>query len=303
VGQELHIKFVDHELLTTKNGSHQTQIKNVFIGGDALRGSSTAINAIGDGRNVAMEIIKKAKVKPTDQFTVNHKNIDLEQLKVMKATREYPPKITQTGLEDRKSFKLVISTLKSDEAVKEAGRCLQCDHYCSVCTAVCPNHANYTYETTPTSYPSFDIKVTNNQINVINAGNFIIEQKHQVLNLADWCNECGNCTTFCPTSGIPYKDKPKVYFNKKSFADNGDGYLVEKVGGQRQLTVKVNGNSGTFSETWDAFVYEDEICTAIFNKETLDLEHIDIFDNDIIDISLTKIPEMLTIFNATKDLV
>jgi putative selenate reductase len=303
VGQELHIKFIDHELLATKTGYYQTKVKNVFIGGDALRGSSTAINAIGDGRNVALEIIKKAKVKPDSQFTVNHKNIDLEQLKILKAKREYAPKISQTGLEDRKSFNLVISTLKSDEAVKEAARCLQCDKYCSVCTAVCPNHANYTYETELRSYPSLDIQVANNKINVISNSDFIIKQKHQVLNLADWCNECGNCTTFCPTSGSPYKDKPKVYFNKKSFADNGDGYLVEKVGGQQQLTVKSNGNQGTFSETWDAYMYEDEICTAIFNKETLDLDHIDIFDNNIVDISLAKIPEMLTIFNATKDLV
>jgi len=303
VGQKLHIKFIDHDLLTTKKGSYQTKIKNVFIGGDALRGSSTAINAIGDGRNVAHEIINKARIKPTSMFTVNHKNIDLEQLKVMKATREYPPKVVQTGLEERKSFKLVVSTLKSDEAVKEAGRCLQCDKYCSVCSAVCPNHANYTYETEPCSYSFFDVHIANNQINVINAGDFKIEQKHQVLNLADWCNECGNCTTFCPTSGSPYKDKPKVYFNKKSFDDDGDGYLVSKGGDQRQLTVKIDGNSGTFSESWDAYMYEDDICTAVFSKETLELEHIDIYDDEIKDISFAKIPEMLIIFNATKDLV
>lgn len=139
--------------------------------------------------------------------------------------------------------------------------------------------------------------------NLIKTGDFKISQKHQVLNLADWCNECGNCTTFCPTSGIPYKDKPKVYFHKKSFADNGDGYLVEKVGKEHQLTVKSNGNTGTFSETWDAYIYEEEVFTAVFNKESLDMEHIDIYDNEIVDISLGKIPEMLTIFKATKDLV
>ncbi len=303
VGQELHIKFVDHELLATKSGSYQTRIKDVFIGGDALRGSSTTINAIGDGRNVAQEIIRKARVRPTYQFTVNYKNIDLDQLKVLKARREYPVKITQTGLDHRKNFRLVISTLKSDEAVKEAARCLQCDKYCSVCTAVCPNHANFTYETDLCSYPTFDIHISNNQINLIKTGNFRIDQKHQTLNIADWCNECGNCTTFCPTSGKPYKDKPQVYFNQKSFSDNGSGYLLEKVGEQHQLTIKLDGRTGSFSETWDAYLYEDEICTAIFNKETLEVVHIDIFDDETVDFSLGRIPEILTIFNAIKDLL
>ena len=303
IGQELHIKFVDHDLLVTKNGSYQTRIKDVFIGGDAMRGSSTAINAIGDGRNVALEIVRKARIKPVNQFTNNHKEINLESLKVLKATREYPPKVPQTGLANRKNFSLVTSSLKKEEAVKEAARCLQCDQYCSVCSLVCPNHANYTYESEVGSYPTFEIQVSEKEISIIQTGKFKVEQKYQVLHLADWCNDCGNCTTFCPTSGSPYKDKPRVFFNKKNFLKNGNGYLVSKVGGQHQLTTKSNGGTGTFTETWDAYVYEDDICSAFFNKESLEVEHIDIYDNDITDLDLTNIPEIFVIFKATKNLI
>jgi len=303
IGQELHIKFVDHELLTTRDGSYQTQIKNVFIGGDALRGSSTAINAVGDGRNVALEIMKKSRVKPAGLHATTLKDIDLTSLKILKTRREYPPRIPQTELVNRKNFNQVISTLKTDEAIKEAARCLQCDKYCSVCSLVCPNHANYTYESKPATYPTFEIQVLNNKLSLIQNGKFKVEQKYQVLNLADWCNECGNCTTFCPTSGSPYKDKPKVYFHKKSFTENGDGYLVSKVGQHHQLAVKSNGTIGTFTETWDAFLFEDDNCTAIFNKETLEVEHVDIFDDAISDLNFSNIPEMFTIFNATKDLI
>ncbi len=303
IGQELHIKFVDHDQLATKNGSYQTKIKDVFIGGDAMRGSSTAINAIGDGRNVALEIITKARIKPTNQFKVNHKEIDLESLKVLKATRKYPPKVPQTELANRKNFSLVTSSLKKEEAINEAARCLQCDKYCSVCSLVCPNHANYTYETEIVDFPTFEIQVSDSEIGIIQSGEFKVEQKFQVLNLADWCNDCGNCTTFCPTSGSPYKDKPKVYFTKKNFLKNGDGYLVSKAGGQHQLTTKSNRGTGTFTETWDTYIYEDDVCTAFFNKESLEIEHIDIYDDNIIDLDLTNIPEIFIIFKATKNII
>ena len=303
IGQELHIRFVDHDQLTTKNNSYQTKLKNVFIGGDALRGASTAINAVGDGRNVAHEIMRKARVKPANVFKTNDKEIDLEQLKVLKARREYPVKVPQTSLPDRRNFNLVVSTLKNEEAIKEAARCLQCDKYCSVCSLVCPNHANYTYEAEIGSFPTFEIEILKNEISVIQSGTFKIEQKYQVLNLADWCNECGNCTTFCPTSGSPYKDKPRVYFHKKDFLKNGDGYLVSKIGEQHQLTVKLNGNVGIFTETWDAFLYEDDICTVVFNKKNLGIEHIDIFDDSITEFNFSKIPEIFTIYKATLDLI
>ncbi len=40
--------------------TYTTGNTNVFIGGDALRGASTAINAIGDGRKVAEQMIRQS---------------------------------------------------------------------------------------------------------------------------------------------------------------------------------------------------------------------------------------------------
>jgi ferredoxin len=36
--------------------------------------------------------------------------------------------------------------------------------------------------------------------------------------LADMCNECGACVTACPTSGRPYRDKPRLYVDAADFA-------------------------------------------------------------------------------------
>lgn len=59
-------------------------------------------------------------------------------------------------------------------------RCLHCDVRCEQCVEACPNRAN--------------IVIT-------------ITRGPQILHLDGLCNECGNCQTFCPWSGAPYKDK------------------------------------------------------------------------------------------------
>jgi ferredoxin len=58
--------------------------------------------------------------------------------------------------------------------------------------------------------------------------------------LTDFCNECGNCATFCPTAGRPYRDKPRLYLDRDDFAaqsDNaflllGNGAIEARVAGE-----------------------------------------------------------------------
>jgi putative selenate reductase len=89
----------------------------------------------------------------------------------------------------RKSRRRWRASPPEEQAGVEAGRCLDCDVFCGVCVSVCPNLALQTYEVDPAA-----------------AG---LRQRYQVAVIADLCNECGNCTTFCPTSGKPYRDKPR----------------------------------------------------------------------------------------------
>ena len=48
---------------------------------------------------------------------------------------------------------------------------------------------------------------------------FAVDQTVQTLNIADFCNECGNCTTFCPTAGAPYRDKPRFWIDREGFQE------------------------------------------------------------------------------------
>ena len=115
-----------------------------------------------------------------------------------------------------------------DTAVEEANRCLQCNQLCDICTTVCPNMANQHYQVEPHIFNPQKIHIHNGQIKEITEDTpIIINQQYQTLNIADWCNECGNCTTFCPTAGRPYADKPRLHLSWQSFIHSPYGFHVQ----------------------------------------------------------------------------
>ncbi|MDZ4203618.1 MAG: putative selenate reductase subunit YgfK, partial [Bacteroidales bacterium] len=151
IGQELAFDFGDKVLLRSFPGSYETQIPGVFIGGDAMRGASTAINAIGDGRKVAQEIIDRENVlfrtKPENNRPTRELNWHMSQ----RAKRIRPVQTREIPIEERRSFNLVSSALTREEAIYEASRCLLCDEVCNICTTVCPNLAFFSSDVEPMS--------------------------------------------------------------------------------------------------------------------------------------------------------
>ena len=55
---------------------------------------------------------------------------------------------------------------------------------------------------------------------------FVADQQFQIAVLTDFCNECGNCVTACPTSGVPYLDKPRLYLNRDEFLAEEDNAFM-----------------------------------------------------------------------------
>ena len=67
-------------------------------------------------------------------------------------------------------------------------------------------------------------------------------QPFQVAVIADLCNECGNCTTFCPTSGRPYKDKPRLYLDREDFeAQDDNAFIVYREDGTWAIDARFAG--------------------------------------------------------------
>ena len=90
----------------------------------------------------------------------------------------------------------------SKDSKEETSRCLSCDKVCEICTEVCPNRANVS------------IKVEG------------YKNQRQIIHLDGMCNECGNCDSFCPHVGKPYKDKFTVFWTDFDFEESSNtGFL------------------------------------------------------------------------------
>ncbi|NPA44313.1 MAG: putative selenate reductase subunit YgfK [Chlorobi bacterium] len=294
IGQSLAIDFIDKEKLKTKENSYETQLTNVFIGGDAMRGASTLINGVGDGRKAAQEIIDKAGI----DFNTRPKFTDrepqpLKDLMLKKTKRIEGVKVKETDLSNRKNFNLVTTVLTKDEAIEEASRCLLCDEVCNVCTTLCPNLALQHYEIEPVKYNLQ--KIENG--NVVEDGIFEVAQKSQIIHIADWCNQCANCETFCPSSGAPYKEKPHLYLNKTIFATEKDGYYFDK--DSQTLLAKENGFDFSLTEKEDFYLYQSDNFVAKLDKATLNIIEYTGADNE--DYDLKKAAEMTVIIKGVEN--
>jgi putative selenate reductase len=215
--------------------THETSIPGVFAGGDvAAEGPSSIVKAAADGKRVAESIITRAGQPISTPVEVGEE-FDLEELLIRRAHREWRVPVTHTPLDERMSFDETILIYTAEEAKAEAGRCLDCHQICSLCVGVCPNLALMTYSTEPFLRFLPSLRVVNGQIEEGENREFRADQRHQIAVLTDFCNECGNCTTFCPTAGEPYRDKPRLYLHRPDFDNQSDNAFLLARDGDTQL--------------------------------------------------------------------
>lgn len=110
----------------------QTSISDLFIGGDLFRGPQTVIQAIADGRTAALSIHQyltlgavKAVKKPFNISKGKLAEVDPVNFKtVPKKPRVHQPHLPLP--ERERNFDEVETTIGTQEALEEAGRCLSC---------------------------------------------------------------------------------------------------------------------------------------------------------------------------------
>jgi putative selenate reductase len=103
--------------------------------------------------------------------------------------------------------------------------CITCDK----CVPVCPNHANFAYALPKAQLPIVKLSRGADGAWVARPqGTLTVDQKHQLANYADFCNECGNCDVFCPEDGGPYVLKPRFFGSEATWSrePRGDGFLL-----------------------------------------------------------------------------
>lgn len=219
ISQHAILDFLDGEqVAVNKHGyievdpeTYQTSVADLYAGGDvANEGPATIVKAAAAGKAIAKHILaQKVSVtfggnKVTDTFLRGERVAEMLR---RRSTRQRRVRAPERPVAERRNFDEVMLTYSPEQARAEASRCLDCHTYCSICVGVCPNLALFTYQTDQR------------------------DQVYQVAVLADLCNECGNCTTFCPTSGAPYRDKPRLYTHRDDFeAQRDNAFMIFRDG-------------------------------------------------------------------------
>jgi putative selenate reductase len=128
---------------------------------------------------------------------------------------------------ERGGFACVEQTLSEEAARAEAARCLQCSTFCDKCVEVCPNRANYSYRVEPGRWTLPVLACADGALTIAGEEAFQVAQARQILHVDDFCNECGNCATFCVHQGKPYADKPRLFLDEAEFlaAEDNAFYL------------------------------------------------------------------------------
>ena len=179
-------------------GNSPDHDSGVFLIGDAATGAATIVKAIESAQKVADEICGR-------EGGSNYRPAvtEVERHRPLRANRvRIRPKTAVSGTDDERS-------------AIEADRCLGCRELCLKCVEVCPNRANTT------------IKVENELTDVL-----------QIIHLDAFCNECGNCETFCPWNGRPYTDKFTVFSCGEDFESSANpGFFLDG----KRVVLRLNG--------------------------------------------------------------
>lgn len=180
----------------------ETNRDNVFIGGDAYRGPASVIKAVSDGSDIAAAIIEKENLNQP-----NLPIVEFDKDSQLEAIKEKKGVVSASGEIDRAS-----------RITEECNRCLECNTICNKCVEVCPNRANLA------------ISVDGRQ------------DLYQILHIDALCNECGNCETFCPYQGKPYKDKFTLFPNQKDFekSESEGFYLTQTKGKNSSFNIRID---------------------------------------------------------------
>lgn len=155
---------------------------------------------------------------------------------------------------------------KRIESYLDTFDCITCDK----CLPVCPNAANFLYPTPRIAFEFQDLVIDPD--GTWRAGRrrrLVIDQPLQIACYADFCNECGNCDTFCPEYGGPYIRKPAFYGSLASWerAAPRDGFVIQRAAGQTCIRARMQNRAYrlTIEHAGGRHRFEDERAWAEFD--------------------------------------
>ncbi|MDD4384064.1 MAG: FAD-dependent oxidoreductase [Bacteroidales bacterium] len=289
VGQLIIWPFADKIAMMADSNGFSTKLDKVYVGGDAKAGASNIISAIADGRKAAEAIIAKAGKSMPSKPNEIHGKAPVNELLVKKGKRVNslinPPSVDG-------QHKIIQN---HEQAMQEAERCLLCDEICNICVSVCPNFANQSYKTEPLMFKTQTVFVDKDGNTVLKEGTpFEIKQKHQIYSIADFCNECGNCRTFCPTMGAPYKDKPKIHLSNESWDAANEGFRIVMVDNKKGIEYKDREHKlhSVLPSENNNYCYSSNGVSVEFNSQDLAIGKVNVLSKGVKQIEMYTAAQM-----------
>lgn len=145
--------------------------------------------------------------------------------------------------------------------------CITCDK----CIPVCPNAANFTFPSKPQNLEYTDYRIAPDGVcrPTGQTRTLSIEKERQIANYGDYCNECGNCDTFCPEHGGPFIEKPTFFGSVEALdrCPTHDGFAVStnatgaRIDGRYRgrlysLDCQHDGGRLTFADEWVEVIFD-----------------------------------------------
>ncbi|MGI6466248.1 MAG: putative selenate reductase subunit YgfK [Sphaerochaetaceae bacterium] len=198
--------------------SLESEVENVYVIGDAVTGPSTVVRCIASANQAVEAAIDKELASYENEYPHDDDHHHDDELDLVEEPFDDQLEFLENqffaSIREKKGTYIPKAPLTSSIEVfaqTEAKRCLECNYICDKCVEVCPNRANVT----------IDMRHRDD----------IFANPFQIVHLDAFCNECGNCETFCPWEGAPYKDKLTLFNRVDDFeSSKNSGFYVDEDG-------------------------------------------------------------------------
>lgn len=232
-GQRADLSFLRGSAVEAKGGQiitdehGRTSVPRVYAGGDVAQGVKSIVSAASHGLRAAEAICRDLEIPfQVPAFPRPDIESEIPEIKRIRARKELPH-LPRPTLDPSKGFGSVHPSLDRDAARREASRCLQCSEICDKCVEVCPNRANVVYFVEPVAWEVPVVSLREGKLEVVRREPFRVEQRRQIIHIDDFCNECGNCATFCVHRGDPAKEKPRLFLRLEDiYSEGGNAFHI-----------------------------------------------------------------------------
>jgi putative selenate reductase len=310
IGQSPDISFLDgsrvslHEwgAIAVDPSTGEAGLSDVYAGGDVVDGPESIIAACADGRRAAEAICAKLGLQFA-QLPARPARLSEEEItgvRKVRATKKAQLRPEMVPPSKRAGFDLIEATLTEEAAKAEALRCVQCSTFCDKCVEVCPNRANFSYRVTPLRGTVPVLACQDSELVIAGQEPFVVAQDRQIVHVDDFCNECGNCATFCVHQAKPYTDKPRLFLIEVDFQlETDNAFYIEQATEPGIIRRREGGQESRLKVQNGTLVFENGQVRVTLSQ-ALEIQEMVLLDAFEGVLSLKEAAEMATILSGVR---